>query len=117
MTEMGQDRLSATDRSPLELHGTRLVLRPLEPTDAHRVRDILNDPAVGPMIRQISLPYGLAAATVWLEGHAAERRAGQAYRFAVVLRDRMIGCADVDEIAGRCGELGYWFDPGSWGRG
>ena len=95
----------------------RLRLRPLRPADADRVAEILSHPDVGWMIRQIPLPYPPDEAREWLDTHAAERASGGAYRFGAVLEGRLIGCADIDGIENRAGELGYWFDPVCWGRG
>lgn len=99
------------------LDTTRLRLRPLLPADAGRVAEILNHPEVGWMIRQIPLPYPREAARNWLEGYAAERAMGRAYRFGVISDHRLIGCADVDHIDTGEGEIGYWFDPAHWGQG
>ena len=113
-----------TDHKALAAAGTdpnidtaRLRLRPLLPADAERVAEILSHPEVGWMIRQIPLPYPPEEARKWLDTHAGERASGHAYRFGVILEGRLIGCADIDGIANRAGELGYWFDPASWGRG
>ena len=53
----------------------------------------------------------------WFADHEREWLAGDAYRFAVELEDRMIGMADIDGIAEREGTLGYWLDRAAWGRG
>ena len=95
----------------------RLTLRPLRAEDAEDVASILNHPDVGRMIRQISLPYLVGAARAWLEIHAGERQRGEAFRFACILGESLIGCVDVDEIEGGNGELGFWFHPAHWGRG
>jgi len=96
---------------------SRLTLRPLRSGDAEDVASILNHPDVGRMIRQIQLPYLADTARAWLEAHAGERRRCEAFRFAVVLRETVIGCVDVDEIEGGNGELGFWFRPAHWGHG
>lgn len=95
----------------------RLTLRPLKPEDAEDVASILNHPDVGRMIRQISLPYLVDTARAWLETHAGERHRGEAFRFAIILGETLIGCVDVDEIEGGNGELGFWFHPAHWGHG
>lgn len=53
----------------------------------------------------------------WFAEHEREWKTGQAYHFAVELEGRVIGVADIDEIADRAGELGYWFEKSSWGHG
>jgi [ribosomal protein S5]-alanine N-acetyltransferase len=95
----------------------RLTLRPLKPEDAEDVASILNHPDVGRMIRQISLPYLADTARAWLGTHAGERQRGEAFRFATILGETLIGCVDVDEIEDGNGELGFWFHPAHWGHG
>ena len=69
------------------------------------------------MLRLASYPPELNAIGDWLDGHKAEWERGVAYRFAVMLDDHLIGCADIDEIADGSGDLGYWLDEKFWGRG
>lgn len=107
----------ATAGTDPSIDTARLRLRPLWPTDAERVAEILSHPDVGWMIRQIPLPYPPDEARKWLDTHADERASGHAYRFGAILEGRLIGCADIDGIEDRAGELGYWFDPACWGHG
>ena len=53
----------------------------------------------------------------WADLHGTEWRAGTAFRFAVTLDGLMIGTADIDDISGTYGEIGYWFDELYWGQG
>jgi ribosomal-protein-alanine N-acetyltransferase len=64
-----------------------------------------------------SFPPDREALRQWFADHCREWQRGEAYRFAVDFRGEMIGVVDVDEIAGRKGSLGYWFDRAAWGRG
>ena len=59
-------------------------------------------------------PAGMQA---WVAEHPAEWARGEAYRFAVLHGDRLIGQADIDEIAAGEGDLGYWLERAAWGAG
>lgn len=64
-----------------------------------------------------SYPPTLHGVRHWLSLHEGEWASGTAYRFAMILDEKMIGCAGVDEISSGSGELGYWLDEAYWGRG
>lgn len=95
----------------------RLVLQPLQPTNAARVAAILSSPRVGRMISRIGLPYPYEMALAWLETHASERALNTAFRFGVQKDEYLIGCVDVAGVDDGLGELGYWFDPAYAGKG
>jgi RimJ/RimL family protein N-acetyltransferase len=95
----------------------RLTLRALDEADAPRVFDIQSNLNVTRMLRLASYPPHLPSLRGWLARHRDEWERGTAYRFAVLLDGQLIGCADVDEIAEGCGDLGYWLDEPFWGRG
>ncbi|MBX3499870.1 MAG: GNAT family N-acetyltransferase [Alphaproteobacteria bacterium] len=99
------------------LRTPRLLLRAFTPQDAQRVFEIRSDFEVTRMLVFPAYPPVLEHVAAWLREHAVEWRAGTAYRFAVVVDGRVIGCADVDEIQDGCGELGYWLERDYWGRG
>ncbi|HWF75970.1 MAG TPA: GNAT family N-acetyltransferase [Caulobacteraceae bacterium] len=101
----------------LQLRTERLTLRPFELSDAARVAEILSNWNVTRMIAMASWPATLDGERAWLATHVEDWRAGSAYRFAVIRQGALIGCADVDEIAGDLGEIGYWFDEAAWGCG
>lgn len=69
------------------------------------------------MLRMAAFPPDRADIEAWFADHGREWEAGEAYRFAVESQGRFIGVVDVDEISGQEGELGYWFEQASWGRG
>jgi len=64
-----------------------------------------------------SFPPDRAGTEAWFAGHEQEWRDGTAYRFAILHNHRMIGLADVDEIANSEGSLGYWLEESAWGNG
>jgi RimJ/RimL family protein N-acetyltransferase len=85
--------------------------------DAQRVLAIQSNWNVTRMLRMAPFPPTLESTSDWLSTHTAEWMSGTAYRFAVILEQHVIGCADVDEIEADCGSLGYWLDADYWGRG
>ncbi len=95
----------------------RLVLRPSEPDDATRAFAIQSNWNVTRNLRMASWPPERAQLDAWFATHAGEWRDGTAYRFAMVLDRAMIGLIDLDEIANREGDIGYWLDEGHWGKG
>jgi len=101
----------------IRLSTDRLVLRPTKPSDAVRAFEIQSDWDVTRMLRMARFPPSLNETAGWFAEHEAEWLSGTAYRFAIECQDRMIGAVDVDEINNREGELGYWIEKSSWGKG
>jgi RimJ/RimL family protein N-acetyltransferase len=101
----------------LRLLTPRLVLRPTEPEDAARLCEIRSDWDVTRMLRMADWPPDPVAMQAWVASHPAEWARGEAYRFAVLFEGRLIGQADIDEIAGGEGDLGYWLERPTWGAG
>ncbi len=95
----------------------RLILRPSEADDAARLSEIQSDWTVVRHMRFPPWPPDPAALAQWVAGHAEEWIAGAGYRFCVLREGRIIGVCDIDEIAGRQGDLGYWFEAAAWGQG
>jgi RimJ/RimL family protein N-acetyltransferase len=93
------------------------MLRRITAEDALRVYEIQSNWNVARMLRRALFPPTLDDIRRWLTPHEGEWVSGIAYRFAVVLGDRLVGCTDVDEISHASGELGYWLDESFWGRG
>jgi RimJ/RimL family protein N-acetyltransferase len=95
----------------------RLALRPTEASDAARAFEIQSNWNVTRNLRMASYPPDRAGIEAWFASHEQEWRDGTAYRFAIVECGRMIGLADIDEIANSEGGLGYWLDESAWGKG
>jgi len=104
-------------RPRLTMRTERLVLRPFEVSDAQRVLKIQQNWNVTRMLRMAPWPQTLELTRGWLASHLEEWRAGTGYRFALVRAGTIIGCADVDEIEGGEGVIGYWLDEAAWGQG
>jgi ribosomal-protein-alanine N-acetyltransferase len=101
----------------LSIRTDRLVLRPSTAADAGRAFEIQSDWQVTQMLRMASFPPDRDAMAEWFTEHEQEWQAGTACRFAVEREGRMIGLADLDEIAGGQGDLGYCFEQAAWGQG
>jgi len=69
------------------------------------------------MLRLAPWPPTEQAMANWVDLHGQEWRAGNAYRFAVELEGRVIGCADIDAVEAGSADIGYWFDEAYWGGG
>lgn len=95
----------------------RLALRPTELADANAAFQIQSDWQVTRMLRMARFPPDLRETVDWFAAHQHEWRQGAAYRFATLRDGRMIGLVDIDEVGGGEGDLGYWFERASWGRG
>jgi [ribosomal protein S5]-alanine N-acetyltransferase len=116
LTGMGSG-LNTSPISPRRMQTNRLVLRPTSRSDADRAFEIQSDWKVTRMLRMASFPPDREDIGRWFADHRREWMAGEAYRFAVELQGRFIGVVDIDSIAQGVGELGYWFEQASWGRG
>lgn len=101
----------------LRLKTPRLTLRRFLASDAERVSEITANWSVARMLRLAPYPQSVEEKRAWLASHEAEWLAGEAYRFAVLEGDVVIGCADIDEIGAGLNEIGYWLDQSCWGRG
>ena len=101
----------------LQLATPRLTLRRFHVGDAERVCEITANWNVARMLRFAPYPQTVAEKRAWLAGHEAEWIAGEGYRFAVLEDGQLIGCADLDELAGGLNEIGYWLDQARWGQG
>lgn len=102
---------------PFELRTERLILRPFTADDVDSAVAIQSNWNVTRNLRMAIWPPTHPAMSAWLATHAEEWRAGTAYRFALQLESRVIGCCDLDEIDGRKAALGYWLNQALWGQG
>ena len=69
------------------------------------------------MLRMAAWPPDFLEMRDWVASHPAEWARGEAFRFALIYEGRLIGQADIDEIAGGEGDLGYWLERPTWGAG
>jgi RimJ/RimL family protein N-acetyltransferase len=101
----------------LRIATDRLVLRPTRASDAECAFAIQSDWDVTRMLRMASYPPAREEIAGWFADHAREWEAAEAFRFAVEQHGRLVGVVDIDSIAQGKGDLGYWFERVSWGRG
>lgn len=110
-----------TDRdAPPTLDTDRLLLRPLEPADAARVRELAGDRRVALNTLHIPHPYEEGMAEAWIADQAERCRRGAAVTLAVCLREgaELVGVAELRfDRENRSAELGYWIGVPFWGRG
>ncbi len=102
------------------LHTARLTLRPFEPADAPRVKELAGDRAIADTTGRIAHPYEDGMAERWIATQQPEFEAGTSTNFAATLREsgELIGSIGlVLHSAHRRAELGYWFGKPYWGRG
>jgi RimJ/RimL family protein N-acetyltransferase len=99
------------------LRTPRLTLRPTMVADAPRLAGILAEWDVTRMLSAAPWPASEIETARWIATHPADRMAGLAYRFTILAGDEILGEADLDEIVGDTGDLGYWLSPRAWGKG
>ena len=64
------------------------------------------------MLRMAKFPPDLIELRRWFYDHAREWLASEAYRFAIMRNETLIGVVDITHS-----ELGYWLDECAWGQG
>jgi 8-oxo-dGTP diphosphatase len=98
----------------------RILLRPLQPGDAPEFHRLINDWDICRKLPDAPVPYPAELAGQWIAAAAADRAAGKAQQFALVLAatGALIGCAGLrlsrDQKAA---DLGYWLGRRYWGEG
>ena len=102
---------------PAVLKTDRLVLRPTRLADADRAFEIQSNWEVTRMLRMASFPPNREKIGRWFANHQGEWQRGEAYRFAVMRDEMMIGVTHIERIADRQGSLGYWLDRAVWRQG
>ncbi len=112
----------------LTIKTERLALRPFRPHDGPAVEKFAGDWDVARMTTKIPHPYPAGAGQAWIAAHAAARRDGSNYPFAVTCENELVGCVGLNNLErGSWGqrvpddrttvELGYWIGRPFWGRG
>ena len=105
-----------TRRKPVPtLKTARLILRPLDETDAARLAEMGGDWDVASMTARMPYPYTVAAAYQWID----ELDEGE-YAFGIDVKEsgELIGVTGFSLSADRrSAEVGYWLGRDFWGRG
>ena len=93
-----------------------ITLRPFINSDKQALIKILNDPRVCEFLStKIPNPYTERDAQWWIDDGSKT-----GYVRAITFKNRLVGCIGVstDEFEyARNGEIGYWLDKESWGKG
>lgn len=94
---------------------TDLALRPLMPTDASRVAELIGDWEVARWLAMPPYPYSVSDATAFLERTIGS--AATPVRTVVIEVDgQLAGLIGIDRSSGGL-DLGYWLGRAYWGRG
>jgi RimJ/RimL family protein N-acetyltransferase len=101
------------------VHGDRVRLRPLRPSDDDRVVEACSDPLTSEWLGQMPVPYTHADAATWRHQSACRAADGTAVVWAVADEaDVLVGAVNLFDVhAGRSAELGYWTHPDARGKG
>lgn len=99
----------------------RLILRPLQLTDAERVCDLAGDREIAAQSIQIPHPYDVEDARMWIITQNEEFEDGKQLNFAIIERNsgELIGVIGLLRIRHEheSAELGYWIGKPFWNRG
>ena len=112
------DRAWTIVSGQVELTTRRLVLKPVNPNDAHELSDLADDWLVARETPSMPYPYNLETAQSWISDAIGARRRGTDYIF--VIRDMQDQCflgAVGLQIDGTVAEVGYWVGRPFWSKG
>jgi RimJ/RimL family protein N-acetyltransferase len=102
------------------LQTPRLILRPLNLTDAPDVQEFVGAWEVARYTLSIPHPYPEGAAATWIAGHQAAYDTGHETTWAITARagERLLGVISLRVVGEhRHGEIGYWIGVPFWNRG
>jgi 8-oxo-dGTP diphosphatase len=102
------------------LRTSRLLLRPLEPSDAPNFHRLINDWEICRRLPDAPFPYPADLAGEWIAVASVDRAAGRAEQFAVVdaASGALIGCAGLRLSKDKkTADLGYWLGRAFWRQG
>ena len=88
----------------------RLLLRPLQLSDATRVQALAGDEQIANGTLNIPHPYTDGVAGQWIGKHLAGWHRGQSAIYAITLKtsQQLIGCIGLHNIQNGKAQLGYW---------
>lgn len=95
----------------------RLILRPIERTDAPRFAALCNDIDIARNTARIPHPYKSADARDFVKRSAAAFKTGEEYAFAVCRHGKIIACAGAMPTGANAVDVGYWVGASYRGDG
>jgi len=98
----------------------RLILRPLESSDAERIQRLAGDCRVSAMTENIPYPYENGMAEAWIETLQPSWETQERATFAVCLKSptELIGCCGLKVVQKhKRASLGYWLGTDYWSKG
>jgi RimJ/RimL family protein N-acetyltransferase len=96
----------------MELRDGDLLLRPVERGDADALAIACDDEAIARFVPTMPSPYTREDADEWVERCAEVWRTGEAFPFAIVESDALVGSIELEN-----GSVGYWVAQEARGRG
>jgi [ribosomal protein S5]-alanine N-acetyltransferase len=102
------------------LETPRLLLRPLELSDAARITELFGNYEVLRMIGGVPYPYNEEHAREFISRTQINREAETSFAFAITLKPdtALIGCIELSTVpVYQRAELGYWVGVPYWGKG
>jgi RimJ/RimL family protein N-acetyltransferase len=94
----------------------RLVLRPLEPTDAERIQALISDWNVLRTLSSPPYPYRIEHARAFLAAAIPKHSSGTGMVLALTRDRELIGLVGIEPHP-RGSMLGYWLGRAYWGQG
>lgn len=101
------------------LRSKSFMLRPFRKGDELSLQRNINDKDISRFTITIPNPYTMKDARKWVRSSIAlnKKRKKAEVRFAIAMRDEVIGGITLMHIEGHKAELGYWLAKRHWGRG
>jgi RimJ/RimL family protein N-acetyltransferase len=99
---------------------SRLILRPMAPSDAPDVQRLANDYEIAANTLRMPYPYENGIAEEWISRQQILFDDGKFATFAITLRDTgdFVGCISLELTPAHArAEIGYWLGKPYWGRG
>ncbi|MCH7736978.1 MAG: GNAT family N-acetyltransferase [Chloroflexi bacterium] len=104
----------------MNIRTERLLLRPLDLSDAPEIQRLAGDRDVASTTRDIPHPYEDGAAETWINSCRGKTAAGELVIFAITLQKdgSFLGAIGLDLDANRAeAELSYWVGKPFWNQG
>ena len=105
----------------MELHTQRLILRPVEVSDAKDLHPLINDPDVAANMLNIPYPYPRESFAPWIRAAREAMEHNERIEMTIILKETglPIGVCSFCQICWdhMNAEIGYWLGKPYWGNG